>query len=160
LSVVRPAVVVLLAACARAAPEAQAPAGGLELRGVTIEAWRGDHQTLRGTTPLARYNQGDFVAKDVEATLQGGAQVRTQRINGDADGTHGQLQGGTELRTSDGCFITGGIAVYDRQSVRIEPPFHLDGCGAVVDAKAVRYDLVHHRADFEGPVTTHIEATR
>jgi hypothetical protein len=133
---------------------------GLELHGVTIEAWRGDRQTLRGTTPVVRLNPGDFVATNVEATLQGGAQVRTQRIDGDADGTHGQLHGGTELRTSDGCVITGGVARYDRQSVHIDPPFHLDGCGAIVDAKAVRYDLVNHRADFEGPVTTRIEAAQ
>jgi hypothetical protein len=150
----------LLLACARAAPEAQAPQGGLELHGVTVEAWRGAHQTLKGTSPRVRFDQGDVVANDVEASLQGGAHVQTQSLSGDADGTHGELRGGTQLRTADGCVITGGIAHYDRQSVRVEPPFHLDGCGAIVDAKAVRYDLKSHRADFEGPVTTRLEAQK
>jgi hypothetical protein len=160
LSVNRWVPLLVIAACARPPSEPPEQPGGLVLRQVTLEAWRGARQTLRGTAPALRYERGTFAATGVDAELQDGAHIHTQDIHGDADGIAGQLERGTVLRTADGCTITGGVARYDRRQIRIEPPFHLDGCGAVVDAKAVTYDVLQHRAQFEGPVTTRVEAQR
>ena len=150
----------VIAACARPPPEPPGQAGGLELHRVTLEAWRGAQRTVRGTAPQIRYDRGAFVATGVDAELQDGARIHTQDIRGDADGNAGELRSGTVLRTLDGCTITGGLARYTRTQITVDAPFHLEGCGAVVDAKAVRYDVAQHRAVFEGPVTTHVEAQR
>lgn len=150
----------LALACARPPAPAEQP-GGLRLRGVKIEAWRGAKKTLSGTAPRVSLQRNTFEADDAALALESGARVEAPVLQGDDEGTRATAPKGGTTRTADGCVAaTKSPARYDGQTVQVDGALSVDGCGVALTAQGMRYEVQERKADLDGPVETHVEARR
>jgi hypothetical protein len=154
-------VCLLALAYARPPAEPTEQPGGLALRGVKIEAWRGDRKTFSGSAPRVSLQRNTFEAADATLKLESGTRVDAPVLQGDDEGARASAPQGGTARTADGCVATTKTpARYDGHTVQVDGALSVDGCGVALTAQGMRYAVGERKADLDGPVETHVEARR